>query len=765
MTVFIDNLDGKGALDYSSAMSFMDGAVVKRHLNAPSTFLATLLPGGGLPVPARRARLVVSSADGTVLFTGYLPNEPERIPVGYGMCGEDAVFAIAAVSDEWLLDQQVIDQGGYDFGVSGETLLASLTEHTDPGRFSVAGAGALQPVGVFARTNGASWSDTAGAIARSSYAAYRVLGGSVTLLPVGAATHTAAELAPGALRLRRARPLANDITVVGDIEPGAYVTEVFTGDGSTAEFLLSSTPFREASSAALSNLIVNFANNGSLDAPVWALTDSGSHLGVGAPGLVLNGGTGLDGEVTLALRAPIELGGSLLFETAGVVLNGASDGVVCGLYSGPVDRANCIAGFDVRQSGGATTVRPLIDGAATGSAATMLSGHVYSLRLHVGCREMHRVGQTFTTMVDGVVQSFGGGAIAADLQVVLELTDLGFASNTPATVLFDGVVAGAAAVATFAPVNSVQLFGSISSVQLAHGGPMLVQSTTSAGVQTTRTLGTAGEGVDAELRGDRLTFLPGRVPAPEEPVTVHYRTTRRAAARVQDVTSVAAEANSGLPGSAQWLGRATQPPARNSADCYAAARAFLAAAASRTAALEGTYEAESGDDLWPGDLLRVSDENQPAVVTIRSVEVQDGGALPEVLRYRATLSNDWAQPLSLQTTSGVPKDLQLPVPLSAGAGTIVPGLAKLSVVSISGSTVQLDMGVNAPTGGGFEVRKRDAGFGPGNDPDLIVRSPVRGFSLPRTAADEIVYVRAFDASVPPMYSAVSAIVSTHVPLS
>ncbi len=48
--------------------------------------------------------------------------------------------------------------------------------------------------------------------------------------------------------------------------------------------------------------------------------------------------------------------------------------------------------------------------------------------------------QTYYAMVDGAVEAFGGGLVASPMAVVFELQDLGLASNTPATVLYDGVV-------------------------------------------------------------------------------------------------------------------------------------------------------------------------------------------------------------------------------------------------------------------------------------------------------------------------------------
>ena len=77
----------------------------------------------------------------------------------------------------------------------------------------------------------------------------------------------------------------------------------------------------------------------------------------------------------------------------------------------------------------------------------------------------------------------------------------------------------------------------------------------------------------------------------------------------------------------------------------------------------------------------------------------------------------------------------------------------------------MDAGTDPPSGGGFEVRRRDWDFGPGVDQDLVLRSPVRSFSIPREAQVERYYVRMYDGSNPPVYSRFSSAVFTNLPVS
>jgi hypothetical protein len=49
--------------------------------------------------------------------------------------------------------------------------------------------------------------------------------------------------------------------------------------------------------------------------------------------------------------------------------------------------------------------------------------------------------------------------------------------------------------------------------------------------------------------------------------------------------------------------------------------------------------------------------------------------------------------------------------------------------------------------------------------DLVLRSPVRSFSIPRAAQSERFHVRMYDASATPVYSRFSSAVLVNAPLS
>jgi hypothetical protein len=771
----IDNLDGTGAVDYSGTLCADGPLKIARSLNAPSVCSGLLdVSDAALAAPVRRGRVVITAANGMVLFTGYIATEPEAVYAGVGLKGPVYRYAFSAVSDEWLLDKQAVPLSGAGLAQSGGQLLRTLTDRVDAGLFTTTGVMNGLSVGVFEPMQTESWSANAGGVASATYAAYRVLDGALSLQPAGTVTHTLSDgdgtLQVAALKTASVKELANDVTVSGEMEPTAYIAETFAGDGTTTVFQLSQDPFCPKRTTNSSKLLTDSFNESALDTQIWQITDPGSHLGLSAAGLTLTGGNGFDGQTTLTAIDAVEPGGALVIEAGSLQLGGASAGLICGLYSGAVQSANCFVGYNVRQSGGSTVVTPFVNGAEVGTVFTLLEGHIYTLRIRLHCVEAQRVLQTYYAMVDGVVQAFGGGLVAAPMSVVFELQDLGASSNTPATVLYDGSVVSSPSSCSFAAVNSLQLFGSIGYCRVTQTGSAWVVSTLPSGVKMTRLIGVAGEGVDCKISATgKVTFFAGRVPIAGELVTVTYRGQQRAVARMENAASVAEEAASGVPGTARWLGKVSKPVARSSTDCESAALAVLSFSASRAAAASGTYAVVNPVDVWPGDVLAVTSGGETISVVVRRVDIVDGMACPEVLTYRMAFANDWAEGLGLTLSEAIAADALLPQ--SALSSTTPPGsnvlanLQQLQVVSATGSALQVDAGTAPPVGGGFEVRRRDGDFGPGVDQDLVLRSPVRSFSIPREGQVEHYYVRMYDGSTPRVYSRFSSAVFTDLPVS
>ena len=792
MRIAIDNLDGRGELDYSAQIASEGPLTIERALNAPSRCSAEiLLATGGLPIPARLARVMVTAESGETLFTGYVTTEPVRVYAGEASEGPVYRARMTAVSDEWLLDKAGSGAGPGNemaLGMTAQSLLNQLSSRVGGPAQPVNVSGVQYATGVVAVRADARWATNAGAAAGAAYAAYRAVGGTVNVQTAGTATHrfndADGSLQVSALAVGHVRELANDVTVSGEQEPTAYVSECFTGDGTTTAFELSDAAFR----GAHRRLVRDSFSGASIDATQWTVSDPGSKLALTSAGLTVNGGTGTDGVTTLTAIDAIEMGGSVVAELSSVSFGAGSDGMLGGFYNGLLELSTCMAGFRVRQSvaggGGVTVVVPVVNGAEVGTVFTPVSGHLYTLRLRLHCVEMQRVLQRYYAMVDGAIQGFGQtGGVAAPMDVVFELVDQGNASSTPATVLYDSFAAGAPlastpAVCQFAAVNSTELFASVGAVAVKRPGSAWITSIPPTGGQLTRLIGLAGQGSDCEVSygtsagaKGKVTFFAGRVPVANELVTVHYRTERRAVARLENAASVSQETAGGKQGTSRWLGKVLQPSARSSADCESAAQAVLAFASSRSAAQAGTYKTLNPEtDIWPGDVLSVTSAGASSSFLVRKVEIIDGASVPETREYRLTFANDWASEwadgLGVKLSEAIAADAWLPLTASSGPPAVLANLQQLTVTSVSTSEVGVDMGTDPPTGGGFEVRRKDWNFGDGTDAaDLVLRSPVRSFSIPRAAQVESFYFRMYDGSTPAVYSRWSSVAIVHAPVS
>lgn len=793
MKITIDNLDGLGALDYSGWISAAGALKVERKLNAPSTCGCVLdLNSARLRIPVRKGRVMVTRLDGLVLFTGYVTTEPELVYSGVGTTGAAYRIALHAISDEWLLDKQSVPMSGAGLGQNGTTALTILTNRVDAGVFTSGGSGGVRNLGIFQPEQNRSWSENAGALADNVYAAYRVVGGVVGLQPAGTIVHSLSDgdgtLQIAGLRVSQKRELANDVTVSGEREPAAYISESFAGDGTTSVFTLAKTPFRPAASGGrsgsrsgsgngsgsgsgnamqggASQLLSDSFDGGAFDRRIWAANDSGSYFSFTSAGLRFSGGNGLDGKTTLNAIDAVEVGGALVLEMGAIRMESASDGVLCGLYGGDISRSSCFAGYNVRQSNGSTIVVPLVNGVEAGTVYTLQSGHAYTLRVRLHCVEVQRVRQIFYAMVGGAVRSFGGGIVNAPADLMFDLLDMGASSNTPATILYDGTVQSSPASCSFVPVNSIQLIGSVGYCRATQTGSAWVTKVSAAGVKTTQMVGSAGEGVDCKISSSgKVTFFAGRVPQVGEIVTVRYRTGQRAISRMEDPASVAVEATGGISGTAQWRGKVIRPVARSTEDCESAAEALLSVASDRGATMSGTYVAVNSEDMWPGDVLSMSSGGETVSTLVRSVAIQDGMAAPELVTYHVTFASEWAEGLGIKLSEAVATDVILPEVAQVGPGNYLKDVQGLTLVSASGTALQIDTGVVPPAGGGFEVRRRDGAFGAGVDQDLVLRSPVRSFSIPREAQVERYYVRMYDGSNPPVFSRLSGAVFTDIPV-
>src|SRR5277367_5088100 len=471
MKLQIDNFDGNGPRDYTPTV---DGSIplqIVRKLNQPSQLKASVVNGAASfvsPIAGGRVTLVLQS--GQNLFTGYLTEAPQLEYLGQGTSGPVYRYNLTAESDECLLNEKRLPACCPFVDRSAGNALQQLTQDLMPGSFDTTGVQPVDSVVWYASDPQKTWSQQAGEIATQARASYQLTNGALTLAPLGLNTHALnesdASFSPQGLKLQPVNGLINDVTVIGDEEPEAYVTDYFIGDGLTLKFYLSQTPFTKTSTV----LFDEEYTASPLDPTRWSVADPSSAISVSNGNLQVAGGTGVDGATTVQFVEQIELGGALVMQHCDVVFNGASTAVLGGLYPGAVTIGGCLAGFQITPNGTQCNIQALINGAATGALLSTITGHHYVLTTRFYSQEIYRRQQIFHSSFHPAGEGYGGGTIPADVRIVLEVHDIDPANPAsqvaPATVLFDGVISDAPGFCTYALINAANLQCAIAFTQL-----------------------------------------------------------------------------------------------------------------------------------------------------------------------------------------------------------------------------------------------------------------------------------------------------------
>jgi hypothetical protein len=764
-----------GGRDYTSALDAAHPLTIDRKLNEPSICqLWITLPrdaAGGL---TRNQAIQITGDDGAFYFTGYLAASPMPEYAGLGIEGPRYRMALQAISDEYLLDQLAMAPGQGASGLNVGPLVASLVTKTGSAALSTDLLVLDTPASNFSPEHGAPFSSGAATVCNEARAAYRTLNGKLALASVPVSLHPLSEtdgtltLANLTLTAGMKRALANDITVCGEHEPTAYVTEYFLGDGVTTQFNLSSEAFAPPSSKA--TIIRELFNQGQVDQRVWG--DSGSHnyLSIGAGGLTMQGGTGKDGDTQLAWIDPVEMGGTLLLEAGGVTLANGSTGILAGLFNGEQTMHACTAGFQVtaQQGTGAVSVQPMVLGLPAGVVYQINPANQYSLRVRVHCPEFQRSLAIYRSYGDDGAIGYGGQWNTAPAKLQFEIQEfVNGVAGMPIT-LHDGQIASLPGVCRVVAVSSINLFGAMRALHLTSLGSGWVVTRPFNGGPTTRRVGSTAQSAECNVDSSgKLIFYPGFAPPVGEQIAVSYRAAGRAVGRAVNAASQQALAQTGLPSVSAWTGTVSSPPARSSLDCRNAALALQEAAASVSALWSGSYKctrAALDADLWPGDalVLNAPSANLNAQVIVRSVTLTYTASYPDLVQYCINFANDWADDLAIKTSRAVPPDTWLPAPISP---TYLPNLSGLAVTSMNNGSITINTGATAPNGGGFEIRRRDNCFMSGADPDLVMRGTQPNMTFSRLSASDRFFIRMYDGTNPPNYSEFSAALIFNLPLA
>ena len=729
---------------------------------------------GSLATPSRNQYLTVVGDDGTIYFTGYIAVSPLQEYAGLALAGPRYRIAIEALSDEALLDHMLMPPGTGASGEAAGALMVALVTHSGSMALSTEGLSLNTAVSNFVPERGAPWSKSAGQVASLARAAYRAVNGALTLQSVPGTVHVLNEI-DGSLDLAGLtfnsgikRALANDVTVCGEYEPVAYVTEYFQGDGITTTFFLAAEPFFPA--AAKSTLISENFDESVINLQVWGNPGGEGYLKLGPGGLVMDGGSGFDGQGVLSWLDPVEMGGTLLLEAVGVTLSPGSTGVLAGFFTGMLTQSSCAAGFQAtaQQGTGAVSLQPIIGGTVAGTSYAVNPANQYTLRARVHCAEEERALAFYRSFGDSGAITCGGQTNLSPGKLQLEIQEFVDGVGGMPVTLYDGAVASLPAACTVVAASSINLIGTLRAINLTNLGSGWVVSTPPGEGPYTRRVGTIAEAAECHVeRSGKVTFYTGSTPLAGEQIGVNYRTIGRALGRAVNTASQQAMAQAGMPAVSAWIGSVTNPPARSSADCLNAAIAIEQASAGVSALWRGTYQANRtsfASDVWPGDalFLNAPSANLNAHVVVRTVKVSYRTSYPDLVEYAIAFANDWADDLAIKTSTTVPADAWLPATI---APTYLANLTGLTVTTLNGSTVGISAGVTPPSGGGFEIRRRDFTFMSGEDPGLVMRATLPNMTFARETANDRFYIRMFDGSTPPNYSEYSTALFINLPLS
>jgi hypothetical protein len=780
MNLTIDNLQGQGPLEYTGGLDGTKPPVVGRKLNQMAELQFSLVANlPGFVVPATGARVILARADGSFVFTGYVTGAPQYEYLGWGEQAPVYRYNVVAQSDEVLLNQKALPNRAPFVERSAGSALRQLAQGLLPGWFNTAAVQNVDTLATYAVNPQESFSFHAAEIAVAARASFRAMNGALILAPVGATAYALNEsdtnVSPAGLWLNSPNLLANELTMIGQDEPQAYVRDYFAGDGESLKYYLSQEPFAQARPALIDEEYVGPG----LDPTTWVVNDPSSAVSVVAQTLQIAGGTGVDAQTTVSFIEQVELGGALEFQHGDVSFAAASQGVLGGLYAGAISVAGCLAGFRITPSGAGSNIQALISGSLTGPGIATTPGHQYFFTTYLYSMDVYRSGETYHSSLHPAGSGWGGAAVAADVRFVLEVQDIDPSDPAtlvaPATVLYDDVIENAPGFCTYALVDAASMECSIAYTYIAHISLAEVRTALPSASYVTQLVGALSDGAACEITSDpSLDFYPQYVPALNQLIVASYRGSGRAVAQVQNVASVALLQNGADDGTRGSVRVAKTPGARTDVDCENAALAILDDTVG--VAWSGSYETWSdflpgaAGDIFPGDAIVVNVPSRGAAFTaiVREIEIQIADPADDRGFYTIGFANDLAAPLAIEYgTSATVIAVQDMPPL---LGTTQVGayyqadLTEAQITAVTSTTVQVDAGVTPGSGFGIEVRENDYGWGQANDRNLLGRFSTQTFNLARLAETQDYFLRLYDGSSPPKYSRYSAALHVDYPL-
>jgi len=241
MKLTIDNLQGQGPQDYTGALDGTKIPKIERKLNQPAELQFSLLANGpGFVIPLTDARVTLGKTNGSDVFTGYVTAAPQYEYLGWGEQGPVYRYNVVAQSDEVLLNQKALPNRSPFVDRSAGNALQQLAQDLLPGWFGTSAVQDVDTLASYAVNPQMNFSFHAAEIALAARGSFRTMNGALILAPVGATAYALnesdANFSPEGLWLSSPNLLANELTVIGEDEPQAYVRDYFVGNGESLKF-------------------------------------------------------------------------------------------------------------------------------------------------------------------------------------------------------------------------------------------------------------------------------------------------------------------------------------------------------------------------------------------------------------------------------------------------------------------------------------------------------------------------------------------------
>jgi len=762
MKLTIDNMNGAGEIDYTALLDSDAPPKIVRKLNqAPLCTAWLACHGSGISVGGG-SKLRLYRDSGALWFSGYLLNAPALSFAGMASGAPVFRMALSARGESSALDRRTLSEHASIGGCTAGQAVAALTAEVNPA-FNVSGVQPVAGAGSVTVETGELWSSSAVQIAEAARAMLTATDLALTMAPVGTVVRTLTDSDAGfaaeALKISVGGPVANDITVVGETEPGMYWRDCITATGSEEYFYLAETAFK----AKTTVLVQDDFSRTALDADRW-VSD------VATPLSFTGGGVTCAGAVALRFRDRVEVGGLNILEQTGISYV-SGDGIAGGLYSGGFAVNACIAG--VMMTGG--KICPVINGAVNASVGQLEPNMLYEFRTLVFHPEPIRAGQVYSSSVCNGANARSSEAFSGTTHVVLTMRQIDPANPSttsgPQIVIYDGTLQNVPAYADYEPLWGLNLSCTLGYACASNLGAVWVQSSAQGRPWRTRVIGDVSAGAECYFSGGELHFTAASEPVQNELLEIFYRTEALACGRVVDAASAQALANSEDNGTRSMVTHVTWPPPRTSLDCEQAARALLDDLTQ--AGYSGEYQSWVGSlpqgagDVQPGEQWNITAAawGLSCAVIVREVEIAFANLSDEYAQFKLQVANDAAQPFAIHFARTKHNALLTVVSsnLQDNVSARPAGLPDARITTWSASTMTLDTGTAPIAGGGFEVRvEGDWGWGMSTGRNLVGRFTSQTFTLPQNGVTQTLYLRQYDASASPQYSAYSSVLNVEV---